>query len=238
MRVDIRRFACALACCAAGPVVALSVAAAAVAEPATPAVPPAPGPAPAPPAQTAQAPQASAAEPGVPASGPTVGTPHLASPEALPPGSTMDPTGQGTETPNLSYLKDLWHAVQNQEISGKEALILGIAQRGMNTPVPNQAPGPNVPIFLALRKRRCRRERRRRSPRAVHWLRLRLLRLLRPRRRPERADQAGRLSTRIRSTRAGTCLCHGVPAYSSRHCDEVSSFGATPGTIDRPALSV
>lgn len=58
----------------------------------------------------------------------------------------MDPTGQGTETPNLSYLKDLWHAVQNQEISGKEALILGIAQRGMNTPVPNQAPGPNVPI--------------------------------------------------------------------------------------------
>lgn len=120
MRVDIRRFACALACCAAGPVVALSVAAAAVAEPATPAVPPAPGPAPAPPAQTAQAPQASAAEPGVPASGPTVGTPHLASPEALPPGSTMDPTGQGTETPNLSYLKDLWHAVQNQEISGKE----------------------------------------------------------------------------------------------------------------------
>lgn len=145
MRVDIRRFACALACCAAGPVVALSVAAAAVAEPATPAVPPAPGPAPAPPAQTAQAPQASAAEPGVPASGPTVGTPHLASPEALPPGSTMDPTGQGTETPNLSYLKDLWHAVQNQEISGKEALILGIAQRGMNTPVPNQAPGPNVP---------------------------------------------------------------------------------------------
>lgn len=58
----------------------------------------------------------------------------------------MDPTGQGNETPNLSYLKDLWHAVQSQEISGKEALILGIAQRGMNTPVPNQAPGPNVPI--------------------------------------------------------------------------------------------
>ena len=146
MRVDIRKCASMLVCGVAGPVVALSVAAAAVAEPATPAVPPAPGPAPAPPAQTAQAPQASAAEPGVPASGPTVGTPHLASPEALPPGSTMDPTGQGTETPNLSYLKDLWHAVQNQEISGKEALILGIAQRGMNTPVPNQAPGPNVPI--------------------------------------------------------------------------------------------
>ncbi|WP_019344283.1 hypothetical protein, partial [Mycolicibacterium conceptionense] len=73
------------------------------------------------------------------------GTPHLASPDALPPGATMDPTGQGTETPNLSYLKDLWHAVQNQEISGKEALVLGLAQRGMNTPVPGQVPGPNVP---------------------------------------------------------------------------------------------
>lgn len=58
----------------------------------------------------------------------------------------MDPTGQGNETPNRSYLKDLWHAVQSQEISGKEALILGIAQRGMNTPVPGQAPGPNVPV--------------------------------------------------------------------------------------------
>ena len=58
----------------------------------------------------------------------------------------MDPTGQGTETPNLSYLKDLWHAVQNQEISGKEALIMGLAQRGMNTPYPEQQAGPNVPL--------------------------------------------------------------------------------------------
>ena len=32
-----------------------------------------------------------------------------------------------------------------QEISGKEALIMGIAQRSMNTPYPEQAPGPNVP---------------------------------------------------------------------------------------------
>ncbi|MDV3126363.1 hypothetical protein M1247_15685 [Mycobacterium sp. 21AC1] len=104
--------------------VACSIAAAAVADPGIP-VPPPPPP---------TAPQ------------PEAGTPHLASPDALPPGATMDPNGQGTETPNLSYLKDLWHAVQNQEISGKEALILGVAQRGMNTPVPEQAPGPNVPI--------------------------------------------------------------------------------------------
>ena len=52
----------------------------------------------------------------------------------------------GNESPNVGYLKDLWHAVKNQEISGKEALILGIAQRGMNTPYPQQAPGPNVPV--------------------------------------------------------------------------------------------
>lgn len=144
MRVDIRKCASVLVCGVAGPVVALSVAASALAEPATPAGPSSPGPAPAP--ATAPAAQAATGDPGAPQLESTVGTPHLASPEALPPGSTMDPTGQGTETPNRSYLKDLWHAVQNQEISGKEALILGLAQRGMNTPVPGQAPGPNVPI--------------------------------------------------------------------------------------------
>jgi hypothetical protein len=58
----------------------------------------------------------------------------------------MDPTAQDTENPNVSYLKDLWHAVQNQEISGKEALIMGLAQRGMNSPYPEQPPGPNVPV--------------------------------------------------------------------------------------------
>ena len=80
---------------------------------------------------------------------PPEGVPHLASPEALPPGSTLDPSVMGNESPNVSYLKDLWHAVQNQEISGKEALLLGVAQRGMNTPIPEQAPGPNVPISPA-----------------------------------------------------------------------------------------
>lgn len=75
------------------------------------------------------------------------GVPHLPSPEALPPGSTMDPTVMaGAESPNVSYLRDLWHAVQNQELSGKEALLLGISQRNLNTPIPAQAPGPNVPI--------------------------------------------------------------------------------------------
>jgi hypothetical protein len=77
---------------------------------------------------------------------PPEGMPHLASPDALPPGSTMDPTAAGTDGPNTSYLKDLWQAVQNHDISGKEALIMGLSQRGMNTPYPDQAPGPNVPL--------------------------------------------------------------------------------------------
>lgn len=86
----------------------------------------------------------------VPADGPLPTPPdgmqHLVSPDALPPGTSLDPTVKGDENPNVSYLKDLWHAVQNQEISGKEALLMGIAQRGMNTPYPDQAPGPNVPM--------------------------------------------------------------------------------------------
>ena len=95
--------------------------------------------------------------PGPPASAPTVqaadtnavpvpmnGVPHLASPDALPPGSTMQP--QDVDSPNVSYLKDLWQAVQDHQISGKEALVMGLAQRGMNTPYPTQAAGPNVPL--------------------------------------------------------------------------------------------
>jgi hypothetical protein len=74
------------------------------------------------------------------------GAPHLPSPDALPPGSTMDPAAKGDENPNISYLKDLWHAVQNQEIGGKEALLMGLAQRPMDTPYPEQQAGPNVPI--------------------------------------------------------------------------------------------
>ena len=61
----------------------------------------------------------------------------------------MDPAAAGSDGPNVSYLKDLWQAVQNHDISGKEALIMGLSQRGMNTPYPEQAPGPNVPVAPA-----------------------------------------------------------------------------------------
>jgi resuscitation-promoting factor RpfA len=127
--------------------------------PLDPALPPLP-PAPAPPAPDALAPLSAvdipapafdAANQAVtepPAALPTLpdGVPHLASPDSLPPGSTMDPAANGADSPNVSYLKDLWQAVQNHDISGKEALIMGLGQRGMNTPYPQQAPGPNVPV--------------------------------------------------------------------------------------------
>src|SRR5690242_185081 len=159
MTVDIRKLASAVACCASAPVVALMVAGAASADPGLPVLPPDPGPVPAPlaaaPAPLAAAPAPLAADPAAPAADPAApavlaappsGTPHLASPDSLPPGSTMDPTAQDPDGPNVSYLKDLWHAVQNNEISGKQALLLGLAQRNMSTPIPNQAPGPNVPL--------------------------------------------------------------------------------------------
>jgi hypothetical protein len=57
----------------------------------------------------------------------------------------MNPEEADRDSPNVSYLKDLWQAVQNHDISGKQALLMGVAQRGMNTPYPDQAPGPNVP---------------------------------------------------------------------------------------------
>jgi hypothetical protein len=80
---------------------------------------------------------------------PPNGVQHLPSPDNLPPGSTMDPAATAGDSPNVSYLKDLWQAVQSHDISGKEALIMGLGQRGMNTPYPDQAPGPNVPVTPA-----------------------------------------------------------------------------------------
>ncbi len=39
-----------------------------------------------------------------------------------------------------------------------------------------------------------------------------------------------------RSTRAGTCLCHGVPTNGSRASRAVSSFGATPVAAVPPSV--
>jgi hypothetical protein len=97
---------------------------------------------------------------GVPAP-PPAEVPHLFSPENLPPGTSdvpVDPPqGRGT-----SYLRDLWHAVQTQEISGRDALLL-LTQRPLDpdamptngmptgpqappgTPPPLDAPAPDAP---------------------------------------------------------------------------------------------
>lgn len=129
----------------------------ALADPAAPVPPPSPAggaqvvaaAAPAPVAVPAPPPGAPAPAPEEMPPAPPEGVSHLPSPDSPPPGTTLDPSVKANEGPNLSYLKDLWHAVQSQEISGKEALIMGLAQRGMNTPYPDQAPGPNVPISPA-----------------------------------------------------------------------------------------
>jgi resuscitation-promoting factor RpfA len=123
-------------------------------DPALPAPPP-PAPAAAPPAGDPLAPlngvsipapafdaanQAMSGE--VPA--PPEGIPHLASPENLPVGSTMDPAARPAESANVTYLKELWHAIQTQEISGKDAL-LALTQRPLDTPVQETIQPPPAP---------------------------------------------------------------------------------------------
>ena len=101
-------------------------------------VPPAPAPeaAPAAPVDALAAPAAD------PAAAPE--TPHLASPENLPPGYTADRTQVPQDSAGVSYLKEIWHAIQTQEISGKDALLL-LTQRPLTTPdVPGGA-APNLP---------------------------------------------------------------------------------------------
>jgi hypothetical protein len=74
---------------------------------------------------------------------PPDGTPHLASPQNLPPGTSDEPVGP-PEGRNLSYLRELWHAVQTQNISGKDAILL-LTQRPLDpnaTPPPGVAAGP------------------------------------------------------------------------------------------------
>ena len=69
-----------------------------------------------------------------------VGVPHLPSPGNPPPGTSDEPVA-GTDSENVSYLKDLWHAVQNQQISRSD-LLLALAQRSFTAPVPTgDAPG-------------------------------------------------------------------------------------------------
>ena len=69
------------------------------------------------------------------AAAPADGVPHLPSPDSPPPGTSAEPVGQDTN-PNVSYLKDLWHAVQNQEIDRSD-LLLALTQRSFTAPLPS-----------------------------------------------------------------------------------------------------
>ncbi|AGB23709.1 hypothetical protein Mycsm_03409 [Mycobacterium sp. JS623] len=98
--------------------------------PAAPAIPtlgPSPGPAPDGTVQSAAA--------TLPT--PPDGMPHLSSPENLPPGTTDTPDPQQGSG---SYIRDLWHAYQTQEISGRDALLL-LSQR----PMASASPPAGVP---------------------------------------------------------------------------------------------
>jgi resuscitation-promoting factor RpfA len=116
-----------------------------VASPATPVEPasagpaPAPAPAPAPGVAPTPAPDGTVQPVAVDPATPPNGVPHLSSLENLPPGTTdtpLDNQGHG-----MSYLRDIWHAYQTQEVDGKGALLL-LTQRPMDA---NAAPPPGMP---------------------------------------------------------------------------------------------
>jgi resuscitation-promoting factor RpfA len=113
---------------ALGAITAVTLAAPALAEPVIPVPPPQP-------VQDGTV-QAAAGDPAAP---PAEGVPHLASPENLPPGTVDDPLTPSR--PRLTYLRELWHAMQTQEVSGSDALLL-LTQRGLDA---NAAPPPGMP---------------------------------------------------------------------------------------------
>jgi hypothetical protein len=75
---------------------------------------------------------------------PADGVQHLPSPDSLPPGTSDEPVGPQTN-PNVSYLKDLWHAIQNDEVDRSD-LLLALSQRSLTSPVPG---GTNSSAVMA-----------------------------------------------------------------------------------------
>jgi hypothetical protein len=75
------------------------------------------------------------------------GVPHLASPQNLPPGTTDAPVDP-PQSRGLSYLRELWNAMQTQDINKKDALLL-LTQRPLDpnaVPPPGLPPGPQQPL--------------------------------------------------------------------------------------------
>jgi hypothetical protein len=74
------------------------------------------------------------------------GVPHLSSPQNLPPGTTADPP-DGPQNSGLTYLQEIWNAVQTQNVSVGDAIML-LAQRPMDAdsmPPPGLPAGPQPP---------------------------------------------------------------------------------------------
>jgi resuscitation-promoting factor RpfA len=137
VKIDIDKKALSAVIGGLGVTAVLMCASPASADPVIPLPPPAPAdPAVPPPAPQDTTIQAAGTDPAAPPEG----VPHLPSPENLPPGTTVTPVDQG-QPRSLGYLRDLWHAVQTQEVSGKDALLL-LTQRPMNA---NAAPPPGMP---------------------------------------------------------------------------------------------
>ncbi|WP_328353327.1 dopamine receptor D4 [Mycobacterium sp. NBC_00419] len=124
----VRRVCLGLAALGAG--LAIATAPAALADPAEPV------PAPVVPVEASA--QAVSADP----SQPTDGVQHLPSPGNLPPGTTDIPT----QTRNMGYLRDMWHAIQTQDVTMGDALLL-LAQRPMTASAgPGQSAAPSGPV--------------------------------------------------------------------------------------------
>lgn len=87
-----------------------------------------------------------AGDPALPAP-PPAEVPHLASPDNLPPGTSAVPVGP-PQSRGTSYLLDLIHAYQTQDISGKDVLLL-LTQRPLDAnamPTNGLAAGPQAPL--------------------------------------------------------------------------------------------
>ncbi|MCB0929489.1 MAG: hypothetical protein U0R77_12330 [Mycolicibacterium insubricum] len=72
--------------------------------------------------------------------------PHLSSPDNLPPGTTSA-ADDGPRSHGVTYLRELWHAYQTQEVSGSDVLLL-LSQRPMNPGTSARSPmssGPQAP---------------------------------------------------------------------------------------------
>jgi hypothetical protein len=71
----------------------------------------------------------------------------LSSLENLPPGTTDTPV-DANQPRGLTYLRDIWHAYQTQEVNGRDALLL-LTQRPMDenaAPPPGMSSNPTPPL--------------------------------------------------------------------------------------------